>query len=83
MPSLPEFNGLKKFNIRHRIYKMEYLAKDCSSAFCWFYKAAEVGDARSAYILGSWYERGGVVTRNIEEARRWLRKGCEPRRCRG
>jgi hypothetical protein len=27
MPSLPEFNGLKKFNIRHRIYKMEYLAK--------------------------------------------------------
>ena len=59
--------------LRHR-GDLYFLAKDYSNAFCWFYKAAEAGDARSAYVVGSWYERGGVVTKNVEEARRLVRK---------
>lgn len=51
--------------------------KDPKAAFEWYKKAAEHGDALSAWSLGSFYERGHVVERNERTAAEWYQKAAE------
>jgi TPR repeat protein len=40
----------------------------------WFRKAADQGDAKAQYSLGRAYAMGLGVTKDVEQAKTWLRK---------
>ncbi len=51
--------------------------QDYAEALKWYRKAAEQGDAKAQYDLGSMYGTGRGVTQDYAEAARWYRKAAE------
>lgn len=43
----------------------------------WIRNAAEMGDARAQFYLGSFYYDGNGVTKDLDEAEKWIRKAAE------
>lgn len=54
-----------------RLAKLYSWGRDYPSAFRWYLKAAEKGDATAIFVVASWYEQGIGLSQDLEEADRW------------
>lgn len=66
-------------NIFHRLGQLNYeqFPEDPQKWFHWFYRAAELGDAPSAFWIGYFYHQGVGVPESFDVAMEWLRKACD------
>ncbi len=63
--------------IADAFYFDDNVANDSEKALSYYRRAAELGDARAMYNVGSFYHRGDVVAKDLQQAIAWYKKAAE------